>query len=1034
MNKGTRNTTMMILAGNTINDKKEIVRDSITINNNETVKEAFKNAMTKALSRQPNTPAKICLFLECDQFYEFKQDIHQHFVGELAINDKYEIITWDAKQNRKIQDLAKNYAIQNKIGMQVWRDVFDQLIQTPLERSIDVGSIALLLFPNKQEEEEEKKNEEFNSNEINPFFINKLHYCILMKQWVGFAAQSKQIIACKALLDFVQNQLKQLNKYMFSHASITIKCLEFLSNYQDTINELANDSQYKKFDTDKLKVLVDQFGRWSDIKLHFIRFLAYTRKDEDYVIEETLDFTDFIKNWQFESFKKVNARSEWKNLLYKSEDKLKDLYDNFSSGVFISIWLDHRCENGISMRKWDFNAHFKKLHPKVMKTWKELVNRASASKLTFSDTMWFKEMDIETELSRMKLPKETIAEIQKDIKDSLHFKAYTDFVENLIKLTEMLAMLVSNEITKVNLDNKDETWKRLKKTWKNATEEKCEQSQNISIPARLNRNMRKYVGVDFDDLHLQWVNKAVFCATTLSKMATDDHFQSESWESTLDLLQDNPDGEIRQLSASLRSVHRVLSTICSRKYNSRTEIMRNLSKIDLTMNDTTNLLQVHNELPKIDVLVAEVSKTAAARDYAKLHNAISNGQFKFDAYGKIKEYIDKYDDISDVIKQSVHLNEYVDSEIQAMMDIILLCKSNKKQIEDMKSNDDEKCGEIVFNVTDGGLEDEKESFEINVNDIIRKYDICKEISELRIRFIMNGGRISENTQEIIKASSSIKEFNDKRQEWLYKLNEWNEYIMSIRNGDDSIHLSNYFTINDVRMIIQKLNKYKDSNGNNNKLIFQEIFAHFSFVNHALEEISFKKIIDSWDKMNPNLDKSLIQFYKFFNVDVIVNRYNVTIKDCSQLINGRPNLWITKKKSEAMFGLLQLFANNKYSKNHLILSYQILICTKTTTPEEMCIFILRCLQNTIRFEYDATEPSPLYAILFPEDLSYNSLDQTVLLFNEYLLCTKQITFNYSLLVISCDENNMLSHILSSYRTKLSIQLSSEFGDTLFSGKQ
>eukprot|EP01084_Bolivina_argentea_P200072 342181_1 len=826
MNKGTRNTTMMILAGNTINDKKEIVRDSITINNNETVKEAFKNAMTKALSRQPNTPAKICLFLECDQFYEFKQDIHQHFVGELAINDKYEIITWDAKQNRKIQDLAKNYAIQNKIGMQVWRDVFDQLIQPPLETSVDVGNIVLLLFPKKQEEE--KENEEFNSNEINPFFINKLYYCILMEKWVGFSAQSKQITACNVLIDFVQDQLQQLNKYMSSHGTITIKCLQFLSKFQEKINQLANDSQYKKqFKSNQLNFLVDQLNRWSSIGSHFINFLAiFTRKDEDYIIEETLNFTDFIKNWEFEQFRRVKARSEWKDLLYKYEDTLRFLYDNSSSNVFCSIWYDHRAD--ITKAKWNFKSYFKDLYPNVMKTWTELIIRATESKLTFNDTMWFKRMDLETELNIMKIPKETIAKTQKDIKDSLQFKAYTDFVGNLIKMVDML---IVDGMTKINLRNKDETWQKLKQRWGSATQEKCEKSQNISIPAELNRKMRKYVGVEFDDLHLSWINTAAYCKDTLYKMATDDHFHSESWESTLDLLQDSTDGEITQLCGSLRSVHRILSTIWCQKYNSKTELMRSLAKIDLKLNDLANLLQVHAELPRVDILVAEVSKTAAARDTAKLRNAISNGYFKFDTHNKIQQYIEKYDDLSDIVKQSIRLNEYTESEIQGMIDIILLCQSNykNKRNEEMKVNDDDVKydSNIVFNPTDDDIddekEDEKEIIEINVDDIIRKYEICKEISELRVKFVMNGGRISENIEETIKASSTIDEYNHTRQEWSNKLNEWNKYIMKIRNGEDSIHLSNYFSINNVRLIIQKLNKYKANNqNNNNELIFQEL--------------------------------------------------------------------------------------------------------------------------------------------------------------------------------------------------------------------
>ena len=56
--------------------------------------------------------------------------------------------------------------------------------------------------------------------------------------------------------------------------------------------------------------------------------------------------------------------------------------------------------------------------------------------------------------------------------------------------------------------------------------------------------------------------------------------------------------------------------------------------------------------------------------------------------------------------------------------------------------------------------DERE--EVNVKEYIKKIDICKIISELNVKFILNGGAMRNAVIERIKASSSIKVLQARR--------------------------------------------------------------------------------------------------------------------------------------------------------------------------------------------------------------------------------------------------------------------------------
>ena len=264
---------------------------------------------------------------------------------------------------------------------------------------------------------------------------------------------------------------------------------------------------------------------------------------------------------------------------------------------------------------------------------------------------------------------------------------------------------------------------------------------------------------------------------------------------------------------------------------------------------------------------------------------------------------------------------------------------------------------------------------------------------------------------------------------------WSEYILGLRNES---HLFNYFTINQIRLIISDLNKYKKQKDNfflnsYNELGFQELLSQFHFIRPDLKDNILRKIIDdSWQIINENSDEALLAFKKYFNNNDIMNIYDKSriINKNYEIANGRPNLLITKERSEAIFATLNLYYSS--SSKNVILAHQILVCNKSLSAEDVFIFVFRCLQNEKRFKYHRVHSIPVYCLLFPEDLDIDVLDETVSIFNQYLLSKNQKTVHYSLMVISCIENNALCHRLTSYRTTLSLNTSDDICSNLFNG--
>ena len=656
------------------------------INSNTTINECFKEAMKKSIAQKFTIPDKICMFLECKQFYELFS-IHQYFIDLIIIKDENDIKSWNPDQIQKIQNLSMKYSTKtNKTGIKLWSAVFDKLIKPPQEKSIITDALAL--FGGFMGKTEEKKDEnemfdseeqieipgaaplkimksddmeinpnDFNPEEINPFFITKLEYCIAMADWIKFSTKMKQITACYNLVQYVQSHLYKLNGYISASSKyINIKCLQLFKTKQYQIIRLSKDCQYgKNFDDKKLDLMINELNRLSNLKIYFICFLQrFTIQDEDFITGQTMNFVHFIKNWDFKQYSQVQARREWNQWLQPNAAKLIFLYEIQQSNVFFNIWCAERRQ--LVNTVWNFRNYLNILYPQSRHKWDDLVDRASRSSLTFNDNAWFKDLDLGQELNIMKIPEYKIRDTQRDIAHSLQIDAFVDFVE---KLTKMVDIFIFNGNTKIK-NKSDKLWIKLEDNLKISKQKKNDKTQSIADIAKLYRDIKGLIGVEYTNLHKQWIQTIVICKQTIHKMANDDHFKRESLQATLELLDDSNDGEMTQLSGSLRSVHTLFLRIWSKQHNSKTDLMRFIATMELKPNDVNNLRQVHDALPRIDNIVDEVGKNAEARDIKKLDDAMSHGFFKFDPQNIIQREINQSNEIevAEIGKKCLYLDKY----------------------------------------------------------------------------------------------------------------------------------------------------------------------------------------------------------------------------------------------------------------------------------------------------------------------------------------------------------------------------------------
>ena len=473
--------------------------------NNKDLKNAMKEGIKRGIETKQNLSDRICMFLCCEEFYKL-YDIHQYFVELLNVKNDDEIQKWNPDQIEQIQNLTEKYT-QKRTGIKLWDSIYNKLIKLPIDPLNDDEFIETAPAANggfvadawsalggilKQEEKKQEILMDVDEEEkVATFSMEGLEFCLSMADWVKFAAKMKQIGSLQRFIQFVESNLKRLDECILRSAKcIDIQSLEVFKGKQMEISRLIKDCGYDKiFDEAKLRVMIDGLNTFINFKQHLIRFLTrFTRQNEDDITKQTLDFVNFIKNWDLKSYIEVKSRPEWRKWLKPNSVKLEFLYNIQASNVFYNIWCSERRKISEShnpfAKVWNFENYLNILYPQAKKEWDNLVKRASKSRLTFNDIIWFKGFELEQELRIMNIASNKIRDTQKDIEESLRIDKYVEFVENLTKIVDIFIFKGNTKIR----NNKDQDWIKLKNNLKKSKQKKM-------INHKIYQISRNYIGI-----------------------------------------------------------------------------------------------------------------------------------------------------------------------------------------------------------------------------------------------------------------------------------------------------------------------------------------------------------------------------------------------------------------------------------------------------------------------------------------------------------------------------------------------------------
>eukprot|EP01084_Bolivina_argentea_P212618 361355_1 len=1020
---------------------------------NVTLPQIFKSALRKAISQKFTIPDRISMFLECKAFYN-QVAIHSYFVDVVMDGGDRKINLWSDKQIKIITDLALIFAKNDDDhidAIKLWNQIFEKLIEIPEnvvsddtkdnqnEEKDDKDEAEKDEKDEKDENDEEAKDDEKFSEQqqeqneliqneliqneiVDDNLMTNLEYCLSMRKWLEFAMKCRHIKVFDLLVNFATKILGNVNELIKSK-EINIQCLQLLQAKRLHFHEVVKNCQYyNEFDFKTFEMLIKQVAKFDLLSKRFIVFLnKFTRKDFDAIGNDTKLFVEYLKNCDMYKYIDVENKEEWKNWLVPNQDKLSFIQFVKKSDVFFNIWCRRREMN--LKWKWTLEDYFDYLYVESKKEWDELVGKCKNSNLTFDDRKYFQKLDILNEFTIMALEQDTIIKIKIDMNDSLKLDEYCQFVQNLINVVDVFVEKGNTQIVKIN--DEDRNWFALTENLKTANIARDDQTQSISDAADLYRKIKSSINEEYKPLTKQWISALVKCANCVDKLANGEEFEINRFNQTLELLDDSNDGQCMQLSGSLRSVRNHFANIWTKTFHSKLSLLQHFAKIKLKQNDINNILEVDDALPKINQIVLDVGKMVENREIEKLDSAMSSGCFRFSDEKDIEKCIDEQiqTDITVIASSCLKLESFTYDEIQKMVDIILLCRRNEDTHNNKKNKQDEiKQDEVKH---DGKNENPKQS----VKEYITKIEICKEISELRVRYMIEGGKMSYNN-EMLSANVRLEIFNEKQEEWRKRLTDWSEFVLKLRDA----HLFNYFTLNKTRMIIDKLNQYKK---NTDKMIFEQLLSDFRYVKPELTRDDFENVLEKWKIVDEGSKNSLTAYEDCFNNQIILSIYqkqDIKNKNYNIITVGRPNLIITKSEKDALFTLLKLYYNIHTTTIH---SNQVLICNKSTTLEQIQILIFRCLQNEERFKYTDTSAAPLFCLLFPEYLNHSILDGTIDLFNKYLLSKNQKTNRYSFVVLSCAEHSRLCYILGQYKvcdksTHLTADDATDICHTLFNG--
>ena len=94
------------------------------MNDNMRLYDLFKESLKRTSSSKLTLPKRILMFLECIEFYEFDNNVHEYFIIKLCVTNDDDIIKWNKSQIQNIQCLSEKYTQKNnKTGIKIWINI-----------------------------------------------------------------------------------------------------------------------------------------------------------------------------------------------------------------------------------------------------------------------------------------------------------------------------------------------------------------------------------------------------------------------------------------------------------------------------------------------------------------------------------------------------------------------------------------------------------------------------------------------------------------------------------------------------------------------------------------------------------------------------------------------------------------------------------------------------------------------------------------------------------------------------------------------
>ena len=218
-------------------------------------------------------------------------------------------------------------------------------------------------------------------------------------------------------------------------------------------------------------------------------------------------------------------------------------------------------------------------------------------------------------------------------------------------------------------------------------------------------------------------------------------------------------------------------------------------------------------------------------------------------------------------------------------------------------------------------------------DLIPKFDICKKIAKHRLLYYSEGGRDKLSENRHIPIDKELIKFYNVEENWCKYVKNWETEITQLRRD---FNVLTFYTVNDMRWILLKINSYLDLGvGQEKNKLLRELHAAFCFIDSSL---SLDECRYETTKINskPNTMTELGDVIQKAFGNRILNFIKLDQFDYQFLASGKPHLFLCQQRSAILRTVMKLFL----SQGQQPAASRVSFCNENTTLEEIECLLMR----------------------------------------------------------------------------------------------